>query len=87
MNLMINIASEVDQSGRPRAASSRVFAVTTNFEAPDRAFAAIRTDCTRKTYLQLINVALSILGHSRGCPPYTRKHINERTTASRRACQ
>jgi hypothetical protein len=32
-------------------ASGRVFAVTKSFEAPDKAFDAIRTDCIRKTYL------------------------------------
>jgi hypothetical protein len=41
MNLMTNIASEVDQSGRPRAdASGRVFAVMTSFEAPGKGFDA-----------------------------------------------
>jgi hypothetical protein len=48
----MNIASEVDQNGTPRAdASGRVFAITTSFEASDKAFDAIRTDCIRKTYL------------------------------------
>jgi hypothetical protein len=48
----MNIASDVDQNGTPRAdASGRVFAITTSFEASDKAFDAIRTDCIRKTYL------------------------------------
>ena len=41
MNLMINIASEVDQNGRPRAdASGRVFAVMASFEASGKGFEA-----------------------------------------------
>jgi hypothetical protein len=55
-------------------ASGRVFAVTTSFEASEKAFDAIRADCTRKTYLQQTAVALLIWGHPRACPPFnTRK--------------